>query len=188
MTATDRTDPGRLGDVLAFLVTEFSAQVAVGGPEWHDRVVAVVSHLPHVLAARLLSSVADLPHPEAGAALAAGSFRDGTRVAGGDTTRTAGMVVHNREAVREQLTATIAGLTGLLERLDDDEQVAAWFETARRARTAYLSGASEERTVARDLPPAELVGLGEQGWLVTAVHDDSYDLVRGALNSELRRP
>jgi prephenate dehydrogenase len=53
-------------------------------PEKHDRAVAVVSHLPHVLADALVWTAVRSVGRAAAASLAAGSFRDATRVAASD--------------------------------------------------------------------------------------------------------
>jgi prephenate dehydrogenase len=71
----------------------------------HDRgrtrpAVAAVSHVPHLLAAALAAVVADDP---LAAALAAGSFRDGTRVAGSRPELTAAMCGGNATVVRPAL-------------------------------------------------------------------------------------
>ncbi len=66
------------GSTLAELVTSLGARAVPATAEEHDRAVAAISHVPHLLAAALADLTADDP---LAAALGAGSFRDGTRVA-----------------------------------------------------------------------------------------------------------
>lgn len=72
----------------------------------HDRHLALTSHLPHLLAFALLSqadnAAADAPVIKS---LAAGSFRDMTRIAGGDPDLWTGVIESNRDEIRRQLLA-----------------------------------------------------------------------------------
>jgi prephenate dehydrogenase len=79
-SATDLEAFTRLQDV----VTALGADVLVLSPEDHDRLVAVVSHVPHLVAATLMNAAA-IGAEQDGALLrlAAGGFRDMTRVAAG---------------------------------------------------------------------------------------------------------
>ena len=78
-------------------------------PEAHDRAVAMVSHLPHLVAALLVESVLGRS-PEV-AAFAGGGFRDSTRIASGHAEMWTEILLENREAVREAL-ADFHRLTG----------------------------------------------------------------------------
>ena len=78
-------------------------------PEAHDRAVAQVSHLPHLISAILVESVLGAS-PEVGK-LAGGGFRDTTRIASGSAEMWTEILSENREAVREAL-AQFHRLTG----------------------------------------------------------------------------
>jgi prephenate dehydrogenase len=124
---------------LADLVVEvFRARVVPMSVTAHDAVVALSSHVPHLLAGGLAGAVADSDVRDAVLALAAGSFRDGTRVAGTPARRTADMLVNNREQVLRQLDAVRAVLDGLAAALrrDDVAELVARYERARAVRTA----------------------------------------------------
>jgi prephenate dehydrogenase len=95
----------------------------------HDRVLARTSHLPHVAAAAVAAGLRDGEER-----FAAGGFRDVTRIAGGDPELWAGILVANREAVCEELSAfgercrafaaaVSAGDVGELRRLLSDAKV-----------------------------------------------------------------
>ena len=81
---------------LAALVTGLGARVVPATADEHDRAVAAVSHVPHLLASALTTAVAGDP---LAAALAAGSFRDGTRVAATRPALIAAMCGGNAAAV-----------------------------------------------------------------------------------------
>jgi prephenate dehydrogenase len=80
-------------------------------PEDHDRVVAWISHLPHLLAACLVQAVADAQ----GQAFdfCGPGFRDTTRVAGGPPDMWTEILAENRAAVREAVDGLIEKLRGV---------------------------------------------------------------------------
>jgi len=80
ITPTTRTSPQALAKVRR-LAEGVGARVIEMEPERHDLAVAAVSHLPHLLAATLVNTVARLPVSEDMLPLAAGGFRDMTRIA-----------------------------------------------------------------------------------------------------------
>lgn len=87
------------------------ARVSVMPPAVHDRRVALVSHLPHLLAeALVLVAAADRPALK----LAAGSFRDATRVAGADPSLWSQIYALNRPAVRRAARAFSSALRALV--------------------------------------------------------------------------
>ncbi|HUH80630.1 MAG TPA: prephenate dehydrogenase dimerization domain-containing protein, partial [Solirubrobacteraceae bacterium] len=102
----------------------------------HDRLMACVSHLPHVLANALVEQAAALTVHEGAAQLPAvgPSFRDATRVAGANTRIWTDIYLSNRDAIVE-------GIDELLDRLQEvrswlaDADADALGEWNRRART-----------------------------------------------------
>lgn len=102
ITATAQTPLARVAQAADFWKS-VGARTLVIDPDTHDRAVAVVSHLPHLIADALMLSVGDWKHPEGVTLLkelAAGSFRDATRVAGADPTLWRGIFRLNDHAVR----------------------------------------------------------------------------------------
>ena len=96
---------------LAALFTAMGARVVPVTAAEHDRAVAEVSHVPHLLAAALALSLVANP---LAATLAAGSFRDGTRVAASRAELIAAMCGGNAAAVRDVLTRTVGDLKRML--------------------------------------------------------------------------
>ncbi|MEU8315580.1 MULTISPECIES: prephenate dehydrogenase/arogenate dehydrogenase family protein [unclassified Micromonospora] len=99
------------------LVDVFHARVVPMSAPEHDGAAALASHVPHVLAGALAGTVHRSALRDAVLTLAAGSFSDGTRVAGGPPERTANMLLGNRDRVLAELDALGAFLNELTEAL-----------------------------------------------------------------------
>lgn len=86
LTPTTDTDPAALTKVKT-LVEGIGARVMIVDPDEHDFMVAAVSHLPHLVASTLVNTAAELEddHPLT-LVLAAGGFKDTTRIASGNPT------------------------------------------------------------------------------------------------------
>ncbi|SCL13450.1 prephenate dehydrogenase [Micromonospora inyonensis] len=126
---------------LAALILEvFRARVVPMAADGHDAVVALSSHVPHLLAGALAGAAGRSTLRDAVLALAAGSFRDGSRVAGAPAERTANMLLDNREYVLRELAGVrsfLDELAGALADADAGALTAACRE-ARTARSALL--------------------------------------------------
>ena len=74
-------------------------------PEHHDLVLAVVSHLPHLIAYNMVGTAADLEEVTQTEVIkySASGFRDSTRIAASDPTMWRDIFLNNREAVLEML-------------------------------------------------------------------------------------
>ncbi len=100
---------------LAGLVEAAGAQPLIMDPQTHDRITALVSHLPHLIAAALVSVAAGAGEEELIRTLAAGGFRDSTRVALGNPVMWRDICLTNREALQEALRHFAAVLDRLRE-------------------------------------------------------------------------
>lgn len=114
------TDPARLEQVLRLVTGPLGGTAAVLTDELHDEAVALVSHVPHVLANQLLGVVAGAPVRDLALGLAAGSFRDGTRVGLTDPRRTEAMVTENGPWVAPVLRLAARDLERLADALDSN--------------------------------------------------------------------
>lgn len=145
LTPTERTDDAALARVRQ-VVTGFGAQVIALSPERHDRLVAVVSHVPHLAAATLMR-LADSRASEHRALLrlAAGGFRDMTRVAAGHPAIWPDVCVGNRDAIAEVLDDLMEELSRLRDQVaaGDRDGLLARLEAARRARRNLPTTAPE---------------------------------------------
>jgi prephenate dehydrogenase len=98
LTPTTRTSPQALAKVRR-LAEGVGARVIEMEPERHDLSVAAVSHLPHLLAATLVNTVARLPGSEDMLPLVAGGFRDMTRIASSSAIMWRDIFATNKEQV-----------------------------------------------------------------------------------------
>jgi prephenate dehydrogenase len=133
---TERTDPRATERVEAF-VAAVGARAVRLTPGRHDRLVAFVSHLPQVASSALmdLAAVEEADEPEI-LLLAAGGFRDLTRLAASDPSLWAEILVANRDRIDTALGLYVERLQRLRDRIvaADGEAVAATFANAKRAR------------------------------------------------------
>lgn len=127
------TDPGALRAVRGF-VEALGARPIEVAPELHDRLVATVSHLPYLAAVALTSLVGEGEESALMMLLAAGGFRDLTRVASGDPLMSRDMVSGNRAAVKEALAGFRRQLDRLEALLDEPDLLLAAGESARLTR------------------------------------------------------
>ncbi|KYH33040.1 prephenate dehydrogenase [Neomoorella mulderi] len=136
LTPTPATDAGAL-QRLEELFRVMGARVITMDPEEHDLVVAGISHLPHLLAVSLMQTAGELAreHPLA-LMLAAGGFRDTTRIAAGDPVMWRDIFLHNRTAILTLLKCwrgQVEALEGMIAR-GDVEDLQAALQQARSLR------------------------------------------------------
>ncbi|MFF3864787.1 prephenate dehydrogenase [Micromonospora sp. NPDC001898] len=136
----------RFRTLAALVIDVFGARVVPMAPDAHDAAAALASHIPHLLAGSLAGAVADADLRDAVLGLAAGSFRDGTRVAGTPAARTVDMLLNNRD----QVLAQLGRVTGLLDQLaaalraGDVATLVGHYQRARELRLTLFD---------RELPP-----------------------------------
>ncbi len=121
---------------MASVAAELGADVVALSPERHDQVVAVVSHVPHLAAATLMGLASERAEEHAALLrLAAGGFRDMTRIASGNPGIWLDICTENRDAILSGLDGLIDGLRRMREIVRDDDR-AALHDRLRRAREA----------------------------------------------------
>ncbi|MFQ5802114.1 MAG: prephenate dehydrogenase [Candidatus Methylomirabilales bacterium] len=104
LTPTSRTAVDALGKVTR-LWEEVGSRVVLMDPFLHDRIFALVSHLPHLVAYALMSTLPSLA--EEGDEIlrfSAGGLRDFTRIAASDPTMWRDILIRNRKEVLESIT------------------------------------------------------------------------------------
>ncbi|MDQ3978005.1 MAG: prephenate dehydrogenase [Actinomycetota bacterium] len=216
LTPTLDTDGDAYTRVRA-LVTALGGEVIALPPERHDELVAMVSHVPHLAAATLMVLAAEGAEEHAALLrLAAGGFRDMTRVAAGHPGIWPDICSQNREAIvktLDQLTTALATMRDLVV-LGDRNGLLQALERARSARASLpVRGhrpeeLAEVRVRVPDRPGvlAEVTTLlgelgvnildieiahsteGPQGVLLMIVDAEAVGLVRGALFARGYRP
>ncbi|HUZ42223.1 MAG TPA: prephenate dehydrogenase/arogenate dehydrogenase family protein [Acidimicrobiales bacterium] len=120
LTPTDHTSPTTYSRLHGILREIGANVVAVSAPD-HDRLVAIASHVPHLLAGSLMNEASQVAEQDAVLLqLAAGGFRDMTRIAAGDPAIWPDILFENRDAVAQSLQALEDRLKTLREALLDD--------------------------------------------------------------------
>lgn len=104
LTPTPTSD-AEVFNALAAHIRALGARVLAIDPATHDRIVAVASHLPQILASTLADEAGSAARSSGDGVLAvtAGGFRDLTRIAASDPDLWAGILAHNRAAVTDAL-------------------------------------------------------------------------------------
>jgi prephenate dehydrogenase len=145
LTPTRRSS-GLLLERLHRLLAGLGARPAVLDADDHDRVMAAVSHLPHVLANVLAGQAARALGAEAvgGHGHVGPSLRDATRVAGANPALWSEIYAANGEALAGELDAAIAALGAVRARLAAGEPLLDWQQGAARDRDALHSAAAGE--------------------------------------------
>ncbi|ABD25143.1 prephenate dehydrogenase [Novosphingobium aromaticivorans DSM 12444] len=107
-------DPVLLARLVAFWEA-LGARVETMDADHHDKVLAVTSHLPHLIAYTIVGTASDLEQVTQSEVIkySAGGFRDFTRIAASDPTMWRDVFLTNREAVLEMLQRFTEDLTEL---------------------------------------------------------------------------
>jgi cyclohexadieny/prephenate dehydrogenase len=98
------TDPEALDRLKAFW-TALGSRIDEMDPQHHDKVLAIVSHLPHIIAYNIVGTADDLETVTESEVIkySASGFRDFTRLAASDPTMWRDVCLHNRDAILEML-------------------------------------------------------------------------------------
>ncbi|MEJ7764640.1 MAG: prephenate dehydrogenase/arogenate dehydrogenase family protein [Acidimicrobiales bacterium] len=181
LTPTDSTDTGAFALVRS-VVASLGADVVAVSPDRHDELVALVSHVPHLTAAALMGMASQAATEHATLLrLAAGGFRDMTRIAAGHPGIWLDICTENRTAILatlDQLGTALAGLRAVVADGDRDGLLAA-LETARAARVNLPARAAGRPTDVAEVrvPVPDRAGvLAEVTTLLGEMGINIYDL------------
>ncbi|MBJ6726871.1 prephenate dehydrogenase [Geomesophilobacter sediminis] len=140
VTPTEKTDPAALAKVVKIWAYAGSA-VPVMDPATHDRMLAAISHLPHMVAYSLVNAV-DGYDRFGGELLAfsAGGFRDFTRIASSDPVMWRDIALTNQEAILETMDffSDYLGKLRTLVAAADGPGLEAFFRNSKEKRDAIL--------------------------------------------------
>ena len=165
LSVDDDVDPGVWATVMHLALACGSFVVPARSDE-HDAAAAAISHLPHLFAEALADGAGDVP---LAFALAAGSFRDGTRVAATAPDLVRAMCEANAGQLLGSLDRAIATLTAARDRLADTGSVADLVESGHAARMRYDSFSRPQiltTTIGAPDWRAELAAAGRAGGVV----------------------
>ena len=124
------------------------AQVEVMTPKHHDLVLAVTSHVPHLIAYSIVGTASDLEEVTQSEVIkfSAGGFRDFTRIAASDPTMWRDVFLNNREAVLEILQRLTEDVTMLQRaiRWGDGDQLFDLFTRTRAIRRSIIEQGQDD--------------------------------------------
>jgi cyclohexadieny/prephenate dehydrogenase len=162
LTPPPGQDAGAVERVRAFW-SAMGANVETMTPEHHDLVLAITSHLPHLIAYNTVATAADLEETLRSEVIkfSAGGFRDFTRIAASDPTMWRDVFLHNREAVLEMLGRFTEDLTALqrMIRRGDGQGLFDLFSRTRAIRRGIVEQGQE--TAAPDFGRREREDTGK---------------------------
>ena len=141
LTPEEGTDSQAVEQLAAFWHA-LGAKVEIMDAERHDLVLAVTSHLPHLIAFTIVGTASHLEEVTEGEVIkySAGGFRDFTRIAASDPTMWRDVFLANKEAVLEVLQHFQDDLDGLVKaiRSGDGTALFDWFSRTRDIRRAVV--------------------------------------------------
>jgi prephenate dehydrogenase len=140
LTPLTETEPGALARVQA-LWESVGARVVEMDVEYHDRLLAATSHLPHVLAYALVEALKRMDSSEDIFRYAAGGFRDFTRIASSDPVMWRDICLANASHLRQAINAFRTCLDELDGMIRDGEgdRLAEVFARARAVRDRNIN-------------------------------------------------
>lgn len=142
-------DPARV-EALSALWQALGAKVEIMDARHHDMVLAVTSHLPHLIAYTIVGTASDLEGVTESEVIkySAGGFRDFTRIAASDPTMWRDVFLSNKDAVLDMLQRFTEDLTALQKaiRVGDGQQLFDHFTRTRAIRRSIIElGQDDDR-------------------------------------------
>ncbi|HET8613199.1 MAG TPA: prephenate/arogenate dehydrogenase family protein [Sphingomonas sp.] len=147
VTPPEGADPVAVERIIAFW-HRLGSEVETMDAEHHDRVLAVTSHLPHLIAYTIVGTASDLEEVTQSEVIkySAGGFRDFTRIAASDPTMWRDVFLSNKEAVLEMLQRFTEDLTMLQRaiRWDDGDKLFDLFTRTRAVRRSIVEQGQDD--------------------------------------------
>lgn len=145
-------------DKVAELWTRAGSNIDYLEPEHHDQVLAITSHLPHLIAYTIVGTATDLEDHIKSEVVkySASGFRDFTRIAASDPVMWRDIFLENRDAVLEMLGRLSEDLAGLQRaiRVGDGDTLEALFRRTREIRRGVVDAGQHIPPSPEDEPPS----------------------------------
>ncbi|NRA87325.1 MAG: prephenate/arogenate dehydrogenase family protein [Rhizobiales bacterium] len=127
--------------------TECGSNVEIMDAEHHDKVLAITSHIPHLIAYNIVGTAADVEEVTQSEVIkySAGGFRDFTRLAASNPTMWRDIFLNNKEAVLEMLGRFNEDLAALQRviRWGDGDELYKFFDRTRDIRKSLIDAGQE---------------------------------------------
>jgi cyclohexadieny/prephenate dehydrogenase len=144
---------------LSALWTALGSNVEVMDPAHHDMVLAITSHIPHLVAYNIVGTVSDLEQDTQSEVIkfSASGFRDFTRIAASDPVMWRDVFLTNRDAVLEMLGRFLEDLAKLqrMVRVGDGDGMEELFTRTRKIRRSIITAGQETAAPDFGRPHAE---------------------------------
>lgn len=146
LTPSEGTDPAEI-DRLTRFWEALGSRVDTMDPAHHDRVLAIVSHLPHIIAYNIVGTADDLEFITESEVIkySATGFRDFTRLAASDPEMWRDVCLHNKDAILEMLSRFSEDLSSLQRaiRWGDGEALFNLFTRTRHIRRSIVEAGQD---------------------------------------------
>ena len=147
LTPPEGTDPLAVERVAEFW-RRLGAEIETMAPDHHDRVLAITSHLPHLIAYTIVGTASDMEEVTQSEVIkySAGGFRDFTRIAASDPTMWRDVFLANKKAVLDMLQRFSEDLTALQRaiRWDKGDELFELFSKTRAVRRGIIEQGQDD--------------------------------------------
>ena len=134
-------------NIIKIFWKKLGSKVEIMTPSRHDRVMAITSHLPHLIAYNIVSTAADLENITRSDVIkySASGFRDFTRIASSDPTMWRDVFLSNKDAVLEMISRFSEDLSVLQKaiRWDDGESLYKLFSKTKKVREKIIKAGQD---------------------------------------------
>ncbi|MHB8511433.1 MAG: prephenate dehydrogenase/arogenate dehydrogenase family protein [Actinomycetota bacterium] len=157
-----KTTPPEIFKRLHGLITSFGCQILALEPDLHDELMAVISHLPHLTAATLMNMASEHGKDRGSLlSLAAGGFRDVTRVAASNPEMWIDICKENRDAIVSALEEFEKRLSDLRKLISDGDVqgLHADLDSARESRKSLATKPTTGELFEIDIPIPDRPGV-----------------------------
>ena len=147
ITKSEKNKPESV-ELLKEIILELKAIPIIIDSTKHDYITASISHVPHVVAAALVNMVKDLDDEnETMKTLAAGGFKDITRIASSDPTMWENICTENKDEVLKILRKLIEILQGFENDIEKRDVIYNFFDSSKKYRDSFINRKINDNTM-----------------------------------------
>lgn len=154
LTPSEKSTPEAI-EKISKLWQSADMRIDIMTPEHHDKVMAAVSHLPHLIAFSIVGTVADLEGYEQQEIIkySASGFRDFTRIAGSDPTMWRDILLNNKGTILELIQRFVEDLIALQRniRWDEGDELFNLFSRTQKIRKEVIEARQDQPEIEKKL-------------------------------------